>query len=195
VGDVRRLDLLPSSLDLIDVQENLASMNLGKFHASSPVEVLRRAMRPILEGNEYDFVLIDCPPSLGLVTLNGLRISDYYVIPTIPDHLSTYGIKQIIDRVKEFSETVGKAIEPLGILATKYRAQSPVHTNQLRILKRYKEAPLFDTVVPENSEIAAAAEYKSVSTMRQKWGYRGQFDIYRALTKEILERVQVAVAP
>jgi chromosome partitioning protein len=193
VGDVKRLDLLPSSLDLIDVQEDLASMNRGKFHAASPVEVLRRALRPILEGNEYDFVLIDCPPSLGLVTLNGLRISDYYIIPTIPDYLSTYGIKQIIDRVKDFSETIGKTIEPLGILATKYRAQSPVHTNQLHILKRGKEAPLFDTVVPENSDIAAAAEYKSVSTMRQKWGYRGQFDIYRALTKEILGRVQVAV--
>ena len=170
-------------------------MNPGKFHASSPIEVLRRAMRPLLEGNDYDFVLIDCPPSLGLVTLNGLRISDYYLVPTIPDDLSTYGIKQIIDRVREFSETIGKTIEPLGILATKYRAQSPVHTNQLRILKRYKEAPLFDTVVPENNDIAAAGEYKAVSTMRQKWGYRGQFDIYRALTKEILERVQVAVAP
>ena len=45
------------------------------------------------------------------------------------------------------------------------------------------------------SDIAAAAEYKAVSTMRQKWGYRGQFDIYRALTKEILDRVEVAVTP
>lgn len=195
VGDVKRLDLLPSSLDLINVQEDLASMNRGRFHAATPVEVLRRALRPTLEGNEYDFVLIDCPPSLGLVTLNGLRISHYYIIPTIPDYLSTYGIKQIIDRVREFSETIGQRIEPLGIVITKYRAQSSVHTNQLHILKKGKDAPLFDTVVPENSEIAAAAEYKPVSTMRQKWGYRGQFDIYRALTKEILERVQVAVAP
>lgn len=194
VGNVKNLDLLPSSLDLIDIQEELGAMHRGRFHAASPIEVLRRALRPLLEGDEYDFVLIDCPPSLGLVTLNGLRISDYYIIPTIPDYLSTYGIKQIIDRVKEFSEVVGKTIELLGILATKYRAQSPVHNNQLHILKRSTEAPLFDTVVPENSDIAAAAEYKSVSTMRQKWGYRGQFDIYRALTREILDRVRVGVA-
>ena len=193
VGDVKRLALLPSSLDLIDVQENLASINPGRFHATTPIEVLQRALRPILESSKYDFVLIDCPPSLGLVTLNGLRISDYYVIPTIPDYLSTYGIKQIIDRVKAFADTIGKSIIPLGILATKYRAQSPVHNNQLNILKRQSDAPLFDTVVPENSDIAAAAEYKEVSTMRQKWGYRGQFDIYRAITKEILDRVQVPV--
>jgi len=194
IGDVKGLDLLASSLDLIDVQEKLPLMNSGRFHAATPVEVLRRALRPIIEDNKYDFVLIDCPPSLGLITLNGLRISDYYIIPTIPDHLSTYGIKQIVDRVGDFSEAVGVGIEPLGILVTKFRAQSSVHTNQLHILQKNKDVPVFDTVIPENSDIAAAAEYKAVSTMRQKWGYRGQFDIYRALTKEVLSRLQVAVA-
>ena len=193
VGDVRRLALLPSSLDLIDVQDNLASMNPGRFHAATPIEVLQRALRPILESDKYDFVLIDCPPSLGLVTLNGLRISDYYVIPTVPDYLSTYGIEQIIDRVEEFAHTVGKSIIPMGILATKYRAQSQVHNNQLNILKQKQSAPVFRTVVPENNNIAAAAEYTRVSTMRQKWGYHGQFDVYRAITAEILDRVQVPV--
>lgn len=193
VTDVKHLDLLPSSLDLIDVQDDLSSMNRGRFHAASPIEVLKRALRPMLESNAYDFVLIDCPPSLGLVTLNGLAISDYYIVPTIPDYLSTYGIKQIVDRVREFAETIGKTITPLGIVATKYRMQSSVHNAQLNILKRYTEAPLFDTVIPENNDVAQAAEFKPVSTMRQKWGYRGQFDIYRAFTKEVLDRVQVPV--
>jgi chromosome partitioning protein len=48
------------------------------------------------------------------------------------------------------------------------------------------------TIIPENSKIAGAAEYKQVSTLRQKWGYRGQFDIYRPLAKELLDHVQVA---
>ncbi|MBI3329014.1 MAG: AAA family ATPase [Nitrospinae bacterium] len=193
VADVRRVALLPSSLDLIDVQEDLALMNRGRFHAGDPTDVLRRALRSLLESGEYNFVLIDCPPSLGLVTLNGLRISDYYIIPTIPDFLSTYGVPQIVRRIAEFSEVIGKTIEPLGIVATKFRVQSPVHVNQLKLLKQETDAPLFKTVIPENSEIAGAAEYKSVSTLRQKWGYGGQFDIYRALTKEILERIDVAV--
>ncbi len=193
VFDVQRVDLLPSSLDLIDVQDDLGSMNPGRFHASNPVEVLRRAIRPIIEEGLYDFILVDCPPSLGLVTLNGLRISDYFFIPTIPDHLSTYGIPQIISRVQEFAETVGHKVEPLGILATKYRAQSSVHNDQLRVLKQKKDAPLFATVIPENNEIAGAAEFKTVSTLRQKWGYRGQFEIYRAFTKELLEKVGAPV--
>lgn len=194
VADSRRVDLIPSSLDLIDVQDELATMDRGRFHAATPVEVLRRALRPTLEADEYDFVLIDCPPSLGLVTLNGLRISDYYVIPTIPDFLSTYGIPQIMKRVRDFSDTIGHSIAPLGVLATKYRAQSPVHNQQLKVLRQEKDAPLLGTVVPENSEIGGAAEYKSLNTLRQKWGYRGQYDIYRALTQEILDRMQQAVA-
>lgn len=193
VSDSTRVDLIPSSLDLIDVQDELATMNRGRFHAATPVEVLRRALRPVLETDEYDVVLIDCPPSLGLVTLNGLRISDYYLIPTIPDFLSTYGIPQIIKRVSDFADTIGHPIAPLGVLATKYRTQSPVHNQQLKVLRQEKDAALLGTVVPENSEIGGAAEYKRLNTLRQKWGYRGQYDIYRALTQEILDRIQQLV--
>ena len=192
VQESKRVDLIPSSLQLIDIQDELATMNRGRFHAASPIEVLKRALRPIIEADEYDFVLIDCPPSLGLVTLNGLRISDYYLIPTIPDYLSTYGIPQIVERVQDFSDTIGQTIEPLGVIATKYREQSSVHRQQLKVLAQGKHASLFSTVVPENTEIGGAAEFKQLNTLRQKWGYRGQYDIYRALTKEILETVQVA---
>jgi len=194
VTDSRRVDLIPSSLDLIDVQDNLAKMEPGRFHAASPVEVLRRALRHTSENDRYDFVLIDCPLSLGLVTLNGLRISDYYLIPTIPDFLSTYGIPRIVQRVTAFSDAAGYTIEPLGILATKFRVQSPVHNQQLKVLQQGKDAPLLKMVVPENSEAAGAAEFKEVSTLRQKWGYHGQFDIYRSLAKEVLDRVQVAAS-
>jgi len=194
VSDSTRVDLIPSSLDLIDVQDRLSQMSLGKYHAITPIDVLRRALSPLLEEDVYDFVLIDCPPSLGLVTLNGLRISDYYLIPTIPDFLSTYGIPQIVKRVKEFSEAAGYRVEPMGILATKYRSQSSVHNQQLNLLKQGKDAPLFNTVVPENNEIAGAAEFRHVSTLRQKWGYRGQFDIYRSLAKELIDKIEVPVA-
>ena len=189
VADVGHLALLPSSLDLIDIQEELPTLKPGRFHAANPIDILKRAIRPVLE--EFDYVLIDCPPSLGLVTLNGLRISQHYIIPTIPDVLSTYGIPQIIKRIAEFSQTIGEDIEPLGILVSKYRAQSTVHNTQVRLLRGERDAPVFDTMIPEANDIAAAAEYKAVSTLRQKWGYAGQFDRYRAFAEEVLAKVQV----
>lgn len=189
VADVQTLDLLPSSLDLIDVQDRLAGMSSGRFYAENPTDLLRRATRSVLD--KYDVVMVDCPPNLGIITLNGLRISNGYIIPTIPDVLSTYGIPQIVKRVGQFSDTVSENIEALGIVISKYRAQSTTHNNVLRQMKRKSDAPLFETIIPENDKAADAAEYTPVSTLRQKWGYQGQYDRYEALTKEIMARAGI----
>jgi chromosome partitioning protein len=188
VRDVRSLDLLPSSLELIDVQDRLASMSTGRFYAENPTDILRRATRPIID--EYDYVLIDCPPNLGIITLNGLRISMGYIIPTIPDVLSTYGIPQIVKRVKEFSGAIAEEIEPLGIVVSKFRIQSTIHQNTQRRLQAGKDAPVFKTVVHETNQAAAAAEFTPVSTLKQKWGYQGPYDQYVQLAKEIMEKVE-----
>jgi len=187
VSDVRSLDLLPSSLDLIDIQDKLSTMPMGKYYTGNPTEILRLATKSIVD--EYDYVLIDCPPNLGIITLNGLRMSNAYIIPTIPDVLSTYGIPQIINRITDFSNSIGEIIEPLGIVVSKYRAQSTIHKNIVRQLKREKDAPLFNTIIPENNQIAAAAEHVAVSTLRQKWGYQGQFDVYKEITSEFIDRL------
>lgn len=197
IRDVRRLSLLPSSLDLISVQDRIAMMPSGQFYAQRPTDILRRELRPVIE--DFDYVLIDCPPSLGLVTLNGLRISSHYLIPTIPDLMSTYGIPQILGTVESFSEEVGEPIEPLGIVITKYRAQSRVHQNQTRLMRStYPErygVPVFDSVVPESNEVAQAVERRTVNTLRQRWGYQGQYNVYERLAREIVGKLEVVEEP
>lgn len=178
VGAARTVDLLPSSLDLIDVQDKLASAPAGKFYAANPIDLLWRAVKGKLE--DYDLVIVDCPPNLGIITLNGLRISDGYIIPTIPDHLSTYGIPQIITRVRDFSEAISETIEPVGIVATKYQANSTVHNNVLKQLREDIELPdVMDTAIRQANSVAAAAEFQTYSrTLKQKYGSElaGQYD-------------------
>ncbi|GMV27631.1 MAG: hypothetical protein AMXMBFR58_36620 [Phycisphaerae bacterium] len=191
VDAVRNVDLLPSSIDLIDVQDRLASMPSGKFYANNPTDILRRAIKPIID--EYDIVLVDCPPNLGIITLNGLRIAGGYIIPTIPDVLSTYGIPQILSRVAAFAENIGETIEPLGIVISKYRAQSTVHRNTTTDLRRRATPRVFETVIAENNQIAESAEFmefRPIATLRQKYGYKGQFDAYFALAQEVLAAVE-----
>jgi chromosome partitioning protein len=190
VDAVRTVDLLASSIDLIDVQDRLATMPTGQFFANNPTEVLRRATKPIIDN--YDYVLIDCPPNLGLITLNGLRISDGYIIPTIPDVLSTYGIPQIVTRVAKFAKTISETIEPLGIVVSKYREQSTVHRNTLARLRSVADPRVFETVIKENDQIAGSAEFKDVSTLRQKYGYQGQYNSYLALANELVAAVALA---
>lgn len=189
VTGARTLDLLPSSLDLIDVQDKLASTPSGKFYSVNPIELLWRAVKARLD--DYDIVIVDCPPNLGIITLNGLRISHGYIIPTIPDILSTYGIPQIVTRVREFSDEIAETIEPLGIVVTKYQANSSVHANVLRNLRAGKDAPVFDTIIPQANDIAGAAEHQGYGrTLKQKYGYRGLADSYRSLSQEIIAKLE-----
>lgn len=189
VSSVKNLDLIPSSLDLIDLQEEILTIPRGKFHSNTPIDILKKQISDIVD--DYDYVLIDCPPNLGTITLNGLNIADTYIIPTIPDILSTYGIPQVIRRIREFSKAINKPIKPLGIVATRYREQSATHRRILEDLKQERDAKLFKSIFLENEKMAAAAEYTmKVNTLKQKWGYDGQYDRFYNLASEIIKRCE-----
>ena len=146
-------------------------------------------MKNILD--DYDVVLIDCPPNMGIITLNGLRIADGYVIPTIPDVLSTYGIPQIVTRVKRFADELNEEIEPYGIIVTKYRAASMLHVNTVQQLRDDaddgKNPPLFETFIPEGNAIAAGAEFIERGTLRQKYAYQGGYETFERLAEEVAD--------
>lgn len=193
VSDVQgaeKVDLLPSSLDLIDVQDKLASAPTGQFYSVTPIDLLRLAVKTKLD--DYDLVLVDCPPNLGIITLNGLRISEGYIIPTVPDVLSTYGIPQIIKRVKNFSREIAEDIEPLGIVITKYQDNSTIHINVSKSLRTQGDPPVFETVIRQANQIAAAAEFQSGRrTLKQKYGYGDLAERYGDLAKELLDKLEI----
>lgn len=208
VGDVKEagtVDLLPSSLRLIDLQDRLTLMPAGQFGTRNPVSILLRGIKSIL--NNYDYILIDCPPNLGYITLNGLRIADGYVIPTIPDVLSTYGIPQIVTRISTFSEEIngetGESIVPIGIVATKVRGQASIHTRTLKQMRNRAGKTIkntkalfpevFATCFGESAKISEAAEYQhNRLTLRQKWGYSaGQYEAFENFSRELMTACEV----
>lgn len=184
IDEVKLVDMLPSSLDLIDIQEEVIKAPRGIFSVIRPVDLLDKSLRKIKQ--KYDYILIDCPPNLGVITRKGLKVSDVYIIPTVPDVLSTYGIPQIISRVNKFSKELEKEIKPLGIVITKYREQSALHKRTVKELRKERDCRVFETIFKENDNIANAAEYINKSTMRQKWGYKGQVDNFKLLAEEIM---------
>lgn len=185
----KRVHLLPSSLELIDVQDRLATMSAGQFYSANPTDILNRATRAVID--EYDWVLIDCPPNLGIITLNGLRIAEGFVIPTIPDFMSTYGVPQILQRVAAFGDELGQQITPYGIVVSKFRAQSKEHHNHVDALRRKRDYPrVFDAVIPEADELSSAAAPTKRGTVRQRWGYQKGYPALASLATELLAVVE-----
>ncbi|MCY4356204.1 MAG: ParA family protein [Gammaproteobacteria bacterium] len=193
VSSVKTIDLLPSSLELIDIQEKLLKTDPGEYGTIRPIDILWRAVKDKVK--QYDVVIVDCPPNLGKITQNGLRMSEAFIIPTIPDILSTYGIPQIISRVRGFSEEIANPIKPLGIVISKYQAISNVHRNMVTQLKQKHDGEpdnwpaVFDTQIRQANQISAAAEITQFSTLKQKWGGSFQEDFLQ-LTREIWEKLE-----
>jgi len=188
---IARLDLLPSSIRLIDLQDRIPMIALsGNFNAS-PLDILRVALQPVID--RYDYIIIDCPPSLGTVTKNGLRISTGYIIPTIPDIVSTWGIYQILENISRFAKDIDHPIQAMGIVATKKQANK-LHDRVIADLEAGRfgkpgvlpQPPLFANKIPQNVDVARGADVDAdIRTFKGKYGKA--YDALRGLTKEIKE--------
>ena len=192
VGDVKNVtgvDLFPSSLRLGRIQDHLNGIAQAWDFGINAWEVLKEAIEPLMD--RYDYVFIDCPPTLGILTQNALYASDGYVVPTVPDILSTYGIPEIDSMVRQFSETWGKPIPLLGVVATKVRNNSRVHSEMLEDLKVLGKWPMFQTQFPDNDKFAEAARYGAVRvTFLQKWGFQKKGALFADFAKELMDRVE-----
>ena len=187
VDTVTTVDMIPSSLDLIDLQDQIPPVSPASYRLKSAADVLWRSAGRVIE--DYDYVLLDCPPALGTVTLNGLRIADGFLIPVIPDVLSTYGVKPILDKVREFSKRIERRIKPLGIVIGRYKSVSNLHNATLELLNEHSGfPPVLAPFIPDSVHIAEAANFHlKYTTLKQKYGYSGTaFDAFSGLTEQVL---------
>ena len=189
VKKVTGVDLLPSSLDLIGLQERISALRVNEGSPTSAVDILGKAIDPV--SAYYDYILIDCPPNVGPITLNGLAMADGYIIPTIPDVLSSYGIPQIQSRIKEFGGELGRKIVELGLVITKYKSNSSIHRTTIRNLRRDPEIQnVLPVYLAESNSIAASAQFEPYGTLKTKYGNAGQFDQLREITKTIMTEAE-----
>ncbi|GAA4724107.1 AAA family ATPase [Brevibacillus fulvus] len=192
-GGLSNLHLLPSSLDFIQIQDRL--INIGQTALMRPIDVLKKAVKDRLD--DYDIVLIDCPPNLGIVTQNGLNISDSFLIPVIPNRLSTYGIPQILTSVKSFNRRTESNVQPLGVVISMFRSNVQNHTltkNQLEAQAQEGKMPrIFKTIIPLASKVSDATDYElvGINTLKQKYGWSGSnsMEAFTNLTREFMQYV------
>ncbi|WP_291424344.1 ParA family protein [Deinococcus sp.] len=174
-----RVDVLPSSIRLIDVQDRMQDIANRTNYSLSPMAVVQKYIGPLF--GQYDYVLVDCPPNLGFITQNGLEISDHYLIPTIPDRLSTYGIPQIASKIDELRRDRDLKIQCLGVVVTKFQSNSSQHKFGLQRLPddlkaafartTEKTPPILQTVMPQTNASAEATVFeREVRNYPAKYG-------------------------
>jgi chromosome partitioning protein len=177
------MDVVMSTLDLSGAEMELINEAGREF-------ILRELFEPIKE--EYDFIIIDCPPSLGLLTLNALTSSDYVIIPLQTEFLALQGlakIKQVIDKVRF---RLNKKLQIGGVIATMYDARKVLNRDVVDTIRKYFGGKVFNTLIRDNVALAEApAQRKDIFDYSKNSS--GAKD-YLALCKELIERTEMVEA-
>lgn len=143
IVDVLRKDGLPliecvqrlnDRLHIVTSIIDLAPMEMELLSRASREKILDRALRPVRE--QYDFILIDCPPQLSILTINALSCADGVVIPVKTDYLAYRGLTQLQDSIQEIQELINPGLKVLGVIATLYDTRVADDREILALLRK-----------------------------------------------------------
>ncbi len=180
--EIEGLSVLPAAPDLAGAEIELVT-----------IENREKRLLPALNGacENYDFVIIDCPPSLGLLTLNALTVADSVLIPMQCEYYALQGLRHLLKTLKLVKQSLNTALTVEGILLTMYDGRTLL-TAQVKdqILKYFKDY-LLDTVIPRNIRLSEAPSHgKPVFLYADNC--KGA-DCYAELAKEIIEKNQIDI--
>lgn len=190
------LDLLPSSIDLIDITDSISALNTdNRIIDIINKELKKRDLSGRSIEDNYDYILIDCPPNLDGITMCGVYISDYYIVPVLPDTLSTYGLKQVIDKIQKKTREIKRLdkeynIKPLGVVINRYRNTKGYNRIKDGLILSSTEnliPKVFDSILKNKTNYCDTCDLDiRKNTIRQKYG--DEFGELKDFVLEIVNR-------
>lgn len=144
-SNVKNLDVLPSSIDLVAAE--IEMIQLDKRETS-----LKRLLSPILE--EYDYIIIDCPPSLGLLTVNALTTADSVLIPMQCEYFAMEGLAQLVSTIRSVKKSFNKLLYIEGLVLTMFDKRNKLTHQVAAEIQTHFSSQLFRTVIPRNVRLS-----------------------------------------
>jgi chromosome partitioning protein len=163
----------------------LAGAEIELVSAMSREGRLRMILQPIL--SEFDFVIIDCPPSLGLLTINALTVSNGLLVPVQCEYYALEGLSKLLDSVRLVKTHLNPTLDIFGAVMTMYDSRTRLSQQVVDEVRDFFEDRVFETLIPRSVRIAEAPSHGMPVTVYDPSGRGSQ--AYRRLAKEVLERV------
>lgn len=174
---------LEQGINLVPANASLAGGEVELVNIENRENCLKNALHSAV----YDYVLIDCPPALGLLTINALTAADYVLIPVQAEYYALEGLTQLLTVVQRVREGLNPQLELLGVVVTMFDSRTSLSDNVYNELKKHFGVKLFDTVVPRNVRLAEAPSYGKTIVEHDKWSKGAR--AYKQLAKELERRV------
>ena len=185
IADTRRQGIQFGRLDVLPATPDLAGAEVELVHAPRREWRMRDAVTLIRD--EYDFILIDCPPSLGLITVNMLAAADTLLIPLQCEYYALEGLSQLLNTVHLIQHGVNPSLGILGVLLTMYDVRLNLSRQVAADAREYFGTQVFDTVVPRNVRLAEAPSFGKPIVLYDVQSIGAQ--AYIAVARELIARV------
>ena len=170
-------DLLPGSIQLAAAELQLASSPRKERHLKDALDTLR---------DEYDYIFIDCPPSLGLLTVNALVAADTVLVPMQCEYYSLEGLSQLVTSIRAVKRSMNPGIDIEGILLTMYDGRTNLTIQVAEEVKKYFGKKVYKTVIPRNVRLSEAPSH-GLPILAYDRTSRGAL-AYGAVADEFLEK-------
>ena len=176
-SSVQNLFVVPASIDLSGATVELVDEKNREFY-------LKNAIEPIKD--EYDYILIDCPPSLGILTLNGLAAADKVLIPLQCEYFALEGLTLLLQTVQRVQKSISPALEIGGIFFTMYDSRTNLAQEVVQQVSSYFKTSVFSTIIPRNVRLSEAPSH-GLPICKYDPKCQGAKS-YEKLAKEVIER-------
>jgi len=143
-------------------------------------------LKQTLAGLPYDYIFIDCPPSLGLLTVNGLVAADSLIIPVQAEFYALEGLGQLLQTVTRVRKALNPSLELLGVVVTMHNGRTTLSTQVHDEIKRHFPDKVFDTIIPRNVRLAEAPSHGQPIGHYDRWSKGARS--YRSLAREAAAR-------
>ncbi|TWR26489.1 ParA family protein [Mucilaginibacter pallidiroseus] len=175
--DTPNLDLLPAHIDLVGAEIEMINLANREYKMKAVLESVR---------DEYDFIIIDCSPSLGLITINALTAADSVIIPVQCEYFALEGLGKLLNTIKIVQTRLNTQLQIEGILLTMYDVRLRLSNQVVDEVKTHFEDMVFDTIIQRNTRLSEAPSF-GISVIMHDATCKGAVN-YLNLAREIIRK-------